>query len=465
MSATLRPTPGAVRPYGFPDAETVTLANGLRVVVARMPRLPIVTALALVDAGATGDAPGAEGTAALTARTLAEGAGALDGAAIADRFEGLGTSFDASADWDSTVAGVTVTPGRLDAAFALFAAVLRAPAFPEADIVRKRDERLDDLTQLLAEPRGLADIRFTGAVYAGTRFGRPVGGYGGSVAALEAATLRAFHAAHYGPATTTLFLVGDITTAAAVALVERHFGDWTQAVRAVGGEAHMRLGARAHEGVRAERPRTRIVMKADAPQSELRVGHVGIARGHPDYLAVVVMNAILGGLFSSRINLNLRERNAFTYGANSGFDARRGAGPFMVSTAVKSEVTARAVEEILREIDAMRAAPPHADELSLATEFLAGVFPIRFETTSAVAGALAGATVHGLGAEWFRTYRERVQAITTDDVHRVAMAHLDPSRLLVLAVGDAATITAPLEALGHGDLAVLAATDDPAEDE
>lgn len=458
MSAALRPTPGAVRPYAFPETDTVTLASGLRVVVARMPRLPIVTVLALVDAGASGDAPGAEGTAALTARTMSEGTATLDGAAIADRFEGLGTSFDASADWDSTVARVTVTPARLDAAFAVFAEVLRAPMFPDADVARKRDERLDDLAQLLAEPRGLADVRFTGSVYAGARYGRPIGGNARSVATLDAAALRRFHAAHYGPATTTLFLVGDITTAAAVALVERHFGDWTHVASAVAAGR-----GRVAGGV-IERQRTRIVTKADAPQSELRVGHTGIARGHPDYLAVVVMNAILGGLFSSRINLNLRERNAFTYGASSGFDARRGAGPFVVSTAVKSEVTARAVEEILREIDAMRAAPPRADELSLATEYLAGVFPIRFETTASVAGALAGATVHGLDAEWFRTYRERVQAITVDDVHRAAMAHVDPSRLLVLAVGDAATIAAPLEALGHGDLAVLAATDDPAED-
>jgi predicted Zn-dependent peptidase len=423
-----------------------------------MPRLPIVTVLALVDAGAVGDPTGAEGVAALTARTLAEGTASLDGAAIADRFEGLGTSFDASADWDSTVARVTVTPTRLDAAFALFAELLRAPTFPGADVTRKRDERIDDLAQLLAEPRGLADIRFTGSVYAGARYGRPIGGNVRSVQGLDADALRRFHAAHYGPATTTLFLVGDITMTAAVALVERHFGDWSSPATAVG--AGRGTAARVPE----ERRRTRIITKVDAPQSELRVGHVGIARGHPDYLAVVVMNAILGGLFSSRINLNLRERHAFTYGASSGFDTRRGAGPFVVSSAVKSEVTARAVEEILREIDAMRAAPPRAEELSLATEYLAGVFPIRFETTSAVAGALAGATVHGLGAEWFRAYRDQVQAITVGDVHRVAMAHLDPSRLLVLAVGDAATITEPLTALGHGDVAVLAATDDPAED-
>lgn len=454
MSVSQRPGPAVVRPYRFPSVEESTLGNGLRVVVVRLPRLPIVTALALIDAGAAGDPAGQEGLATLTARSLAEGTASLDGAAVAERFEALGTSFDASTDWDSTVARITVTPARLENAFSLFAEVLRAPAFPDAEVERKRDERLDDLEQLLAEPRGLADVRFTGLLYDGSRYGRPIAGTSKSVATLESVTLRAHHAAHYGPATTTLFLVGDITTGAALELAQRHFGDWQTTARA----------ATTAPVFTVETRRTRIVSKADAPQSELRVGHLGISRGHPDYIPVVVMNAILGGLFSSRINLNLREKHAFTYGASSGFDTRRAAGPFVVSTAVKSEVTDRAVEEILREIDAMRAAPPTPAELSLATEYLAGVFPIRFETTSAVAGALAGAAVHGLGADWFRTYRDRVQAVTVEDVHRVAREHLDPQRLLVLAVGDPDTIAAPLEALGHGDLAVLVPKDDPAEE-
>ena len=176
------------------------------------------------------------------------------------------------------------------------------------------------------------------------------------------------------------------------------------------------------------------------------------------------MNAILGGLFSSRINLNLRERHAFTYGASSGFDWRRAAGPFVVSTAVKTEVTHRAVEEILREIDGLRAAAPDANELALATDYLAGVFPIRYESTDAVAGALAHATVFGLPDDWFTTYRERVRALSVQDIHAAAREHLDPSRLLVLAVGDPAAIREPLEALGVGDTTVVPAAHDPAED-
>jgi len=451
----LVPPPTAVRPYQFPTVHRVTLGNGLKLVVAPMPRLPIVTAYALVDAGASADPVGSEGLAALTARTLDEGTGALDGAALTERFESLGTAFEAYADWDSSVARLTVTPSRLDAAFALFAQVLRAPSFPERDVARKRDERLDDIAQQLAEPRGLADTRFTGFLYEkSARYARSGSGNSRTVATLEAAAVRDFHAQYYGPETTTLILVGDITLENAVALAESRLGDWRTPAKAPPARA-VDLAVPGRRAV--------IVAKADAPQSELRVGHVGVPRSHPDYLAIVVMNALLGGLFSSRINLNLREKHAFTYGASSGYDWRRGAGPFVISTAVKSDITHRAVEEILREIDGMRAAPPSREELTLATDYLAGVFPIRYESTSAVAGAIAGAEMFGLPSDWFATYRDRIQAITPAQVHEAARAHVDPSRLLVLAVGDPAVITAPLEGLGIAPIVTHPTTFDPTE--
>jgi predicted Zn-dependent peptidase len=209
--------------------------------------------------------------------------------------------------------------------------------------------------------------------------------------------------------------------------------------------------------MRAMERAVHVVAKAEAPQSELRVGHVGLPRGHGDYFNVVVMNAVLGGLFSSRINLNLREEHAYTYGAHSGFDWRRAAGPFVVETAVKTEVTDAAVREILLEIDRIRDAEVTADELDLATKYLAGVFPIRYETTGAVASALAIATVYGLPDDYFSTYRQRIAAVSRTDVLAAARAHLHPEALQVLAVGDAAAITEPLAALRLGTPSVTTA--------
>ena len=459
MSVISRPIAGSVRDYHFPTIEHAMMANGMRLLVARMPRLPLVTVLGLIDAGASMDPPGAEGTASLTARTITEGTAGMDGAALTDRVEALGTSLDGFADWDCTGARFTVMPSRLDEAFSLFAEVLRAPAFPDADVARKRDERIAHLTERLAEPRGLADQRFSGFLYATrSRYARAAGGTLRTVPSLHAGSVRDFHRTRYTPQATTLIFVGDITMAEATRLATSTLGDWS-ATTSIAGNASM--GAEVAQ--RAAR-RAVIVEKEDAPQSELRVGHVGVSRSHPDYLPIVVMNAILGGLFSSRINLNLREKNAFTYGASSGFDWRRGPGPFVVSTAVKSEITDRAVEEILREIDLMRAAPPSASELALATDYLAGVFPIRYESTDAVAGAIANAVTFGLPDDWFATYRMRVQAVTTADVHAAARAHVDPERMLVLAVGDPAVIRTPLERLAVGEVIVVPPTFDPADE-
>jgi zinc protease len=193
-----------------------------------------------------------------------------------------------------------------------------------------------------------------------------------------------------------------------------------------------------------------LVERPDAPQSELRVGHVGLPRSHPDYFPVLLMNAILGGLFSSRINLNLRERHAYTYGAHSAFEWRRGAGPFEVSTAVQSDVTAAAAREILHEIDTIRSTPVGADELELATSYLAGVFPIKYETTEAVARALAAMVVFSLPANYFDRYRDQVRAVTAADVRAAAEQHLRPDALQLVVVGDAAAVRGPLDALAFG---------------
>lgn len=437
-----RPLPGTPGPYEFPRATHLMLPTGLRLVVAPMHRLPLVTVLAIVDAGAAGDAAGQEGTAMLAAAALAEGAADRDGPALADAFERLGTAIESGADWDDASIRLTVTPARFDEAMARLAEVLMAPRFAAADIARLKAERLAELLQQQVEPRGLADERFAHAVYdSSSRYAQPAGGTPASVRTLEPAHLRAWHEARYSGATTTIIVAGDITPEQALASVERRLGGWSRSVSpAPTVQTTARSAGRA----------VHVVAKPDAPQSELRVGHVGLPRTHADYFHVVVMNAVLGGLFSSRINLNLREVHAYTYGAHSAFDWRRAAGPFVVGTAVKTEVTGAAVREILLEIDRMRDDEITADELDLATRYLAGVFPIRYETTGAVASALAVANVYGLPEDYFSTYRDRIAAVTRADVLAAARTHVHPSALQVLAVGDTTSVERQLAELQIG---------------
>jgi zinc protease len=312
--------------------------------------------------------------------------------------------------------------------------------------VRLRAERLADLLQQQVEPRSLADDRFAQYLYVpGSRYGTPDDGSVQTVSAIDARTVRGFYSAHYVPEATTLIFVGDVAPEAAARLADRALGGWSGA-----GQRDTAVDDRPRGGGR----RIHVVNKADAPQTELRVGHRGLARAHPDYFPVAVMNALLGGLFTSRINLNLRERHAFTYGAKSSFDWRRGTGPFVVATAVKTDVTAAAAKEVLAEIDKMRAETVTADELSLATDYLDGVFPIRYETTYAVAQAIAVAEVFSLGEDYYSRYRDRIRAVSAEDVRRVAMEHLHPDEVTIVAVGDASAIQGPLEALGIGPVEV-----------
>ena len=439
-----RPTPGVARPYHFPRFTRRTMSNGLSLVVAPVRDLPIVTLHALVDAGATHDPRGDEGVALLTASLLAEGTVALDGPALADRFERLGTTLESGGDWDSAWVEVTGMASRLDDFAALLSEVLRTPAFAEREVARLRNERLAELIEQQAEPRGLADDMFARFVYAdGARFGAPAGGNPTSVGTLTRASIVAFHAALYRPATTTLVVVGDVDESAVVRAIDTHFGGWA-------GAAPTATSTSAPD---REAPGPRVVdlvCKPDAPQSEIRIGHVAIARPHPAWLRVHVMNAILGGLFSSRINLNLRERHAYTYGAFSSVDPRRHGGPFEVATAVKSDVTAAAVREILGELTRMTEALVPPDELTLATAYLDGVFPIRYETTSAVAGALAKLTTFGLPDDYYDGYRALIRAISTADVLAGARLALRPSAARIVVVGDPAQVLASLVELDVG---------------
>lgn len=431
-----RPGPTAPRSYHFPSFERASLDNGLRLVVAPVSKLPLVTVLAVVEAGAATEPFDRRGVAVLTAQLLLEGAAGLDGAALADRFERIGASVESSADWDIAAVSLTSLSGQLAEAMSLVRDLLRAPTFPEREVVRLREERLAELLQQRAEPRGLADEQFASAVYdADARYAFPDAGDPASVRALTRDDVVAFHASRYQPASTTLVFAGDVTMAQARELAERLFGDWR-------GERP----APSTRGVDAAQPGAlvRVVAKADAPQSELRVGHVGLPRRTPDYFDTVVMNAVLGGLFSSRINLNLREAHGYTYGAFSAFEWRRAAGPFVVSTAVKSDVTAEAVKEILTEIDRMQRAEISQDELTLATSYLDGVFPIRYETTSAIAAALANLVIHDLPDDWFDRYREHVRGVTTAGVLEAAQRHLHPDALRIVVVGDPAAIAGPL---------------------
>ena len=446
MVVALRPKPGPPRSYHFPEFHRETLTSGIRLLVAPVDKLPLVTVLVVVDTGSSNDPPGQEGIARLTAKALLEGSRNDNGAELAEKFEQLGTSLESGADWDSTFVKITVVSERLDSALRLLGEVLTTPVFPEREVERLKAERLAEILQIETEPRALADERFESFLYAdNSRYSKPDGGTAESVASLRRSDVEEFYRSRFVAQAMTVILTGDIERTAARELVESSL-------------AGIHAGNPPRNSLVVEQRsinrNVHIVSKAGAPQSELRVGHIGLPRKHPDFFSTMVMNAVLGGLFGSRINLNLREAHGYTYGASSYYDWRRGPGPFAVATAVASDVTAPALREIFLEIDRIRQEEISAEELSLATDYLEGVFPIRYETTSAVATALANLVIHDLPADYYDTYRRNIHEVTVEAVLAAAKAHINPDKLQTVVVGDASMVHGALAKLDVGALQV-----------
>jgi zinc protease len=441
------PAPGPLRPFSFPTVERRTLSNGVGVVVAEVHDFPVVTLSAILEAGGMRDDAELIGVASLTAALLQSGAAGRSAAEIALEIESLGVQLDSGAGWDTAHAGLTGLASRLEPATDVLTDLLREPSFPQDEVERLRAETLAGILQRRADPRSLASEVASRFIFAPeTRTSRPLGGTPSTVTRLTRQDIASFHAQHFTPAAMNLVLVGDVRTDAAVEMLESRFGEW-----AGGGPPPLAPEVRP----RAEDAQVVVVHRPEAVQSEIRIGHLGIARSIEDYFAVVVLNAILGGMFSSRLNLNLRERHGYTYGAHSSFTVRRQPGAFLVSTAVQTEVTAAAVNEILRELRGIREAPVSEDELRDARNYFAGVFPLRLQTTEGIAARLIELLVYDLPNDYYDSYSERVLAVSAQDVHSAALRYLHPDRLAVVVVGDATAIRDPLEALEVGPVQVI----------
>ena len=439
-----RPPAGTPRPYEFPYVSRVRLPNGVELRIADLPGRPLVSAALIVRQGAVDEPPELGGATILAARALTEGTQRFDAIELVEASERLGASLHAEASWDALSASVDVPAERLGQALELLAEVVHRPTFPAREVDRLRDERLNDLLQARADPRRRADEVFTATVYtADTPYHRPAGGAEDTVRRLDRAVLERVYRAALDPARTTIIVAGEVAGIDVEGTVERLFGHWER-----GPDAAAARSIVARSALRGRR--VRLVHRPGSVQSELRIGHLGVPRRAPDYHAMAVAGAILGGLFNSRLNMKLREEKGYTYGAGAGWDLRRGPGPFGARAAVNSEVTVPAIVDLLAELERMREEPVTAAELAAARDYLVGVFPIRFETPGAVLGAIAGLAVHELPDTELTEYRARIEAVTIEDVQRIARERIDLDRLAIVLVGDADRVGDELNAAGVG---------------
>jgi zinc protease len=434
------PGPAPIRPYSAPTLRGLHLENGLRCVVVPHGVVPVVTAMLTLDAGAMCDPAGKAGLAHLTAQALDAGAAGRDADALATAFEQLGADFEAAASWDALRVEVTVAADRIEAALALLADVVRRPDFPPHEITRLREEQLASLLQRQADPRALAGDMAIHFIYAdGSRYGAPLAGDTRQVEILDRDDVADFHRQRFRPAGAALLLVGAIEAGQADRLCREHFGDWT-------GDAP--AAVRVNAAARHRAARIFLVHRPGSVQSEIRVGHPGVHRTHPDHYALEVFNTLHGGAFTSRLNMNLRERHGFTYGVRSGFAYRREAGPFMIQTAVATEVTAAALREIVNETRGLLDQGPTADEIASARDYLAGVLPLALQTTEQLARAAADIVTYGLNEDYLQHHARAILDVEADDAWRAARDHIHLDRLAITIVGDADRIADEIDALG-----------------
>ncbi|HUR36560.1 MAG TPA: pitrilysin family protein [Terriglobales bacterium] len=440
-----QPKPGPASKLTLPVPQHFKLDNGLTVFLVEQHKLPIVAANLVVLAGSETNPADKPGLASFTADMLDEGTQKRSTLKIAEDLDQIGATLGSGANADSASLNFRTLKNNVDAGFDILSDVALHPAFSERELERVRKTRLTQILQQKDNPSALANKVFARAVFGNKH---PYGFIDlGTEAATKAMTrndLSGFWSKGFVPGNAALVVAGDITAAEVRALATKYFGEWKGSATTV----------RAPEAAASANRNIIIVDKPGSPQTQLRVGSPGIARSNPDYVAVDVMNTTLGGLFSSRINMNLREKNGYSYGAFSRFFARRGPGPFYVGSGVRTDVTGPAVKEIFNEIDKMVGVDVSTEELAIAKDSIARSLPGNFETTPSAAGSIAELFVYSLPIDYYRALPAKIQAINAADVKNAASKYLKPQSMVVVAVGDRAKIEPELKKLNLGPVEV-----------
>ena len=440
LDRTVPPPPGELRGFRFPPFVHRRIPGGPDVYAARMEGVPLASLELVASAGAERDPLEQSGLATLTAAVMDEGTEGSDSMEIAARAERLGGYLYSAADWDSGFIAVALLSRHLAEGIDLLAQIALTPTFPEKEIERLRRQRLTELLRRGSDPSSQADDRLAGVIFGNTPYAHPTLGRETTLPALDRDALVSFYRRCYTIAGSTLIAVGDFDPEELIRTVETA------------------LPGRAGEEPPPDPPAIRavpldgisvhVVDRPGASQTELRMGHAGVSRTDPDFLALGVLNTLLGGKFTSRINMNLRERNSYTYGASSRFVGRRSPGPFVVDAAVATESVGAAAREVLGELRRIREEPVEPEELSETLSYMIGVYPYTLQTIGDVAKRLELLAVYGFPDDHYASYTARLAAVTRERLLEVARRHLHPDRIGIVAVGPAETLVPQLEGLG-----------------
>jgi zinc protease len=440
------PLPGPSAALRFPAIEREELANGLRVWFLPHAGVPAVSAALIIAGGTAGDPPDRPGLAGLVADLADEGAAGRDAIALADAFSRLGGRIELEVGPDVTAMSITSLSRFLTPVFTLAADIIARPHLAETDLTRVRELRTSRVRQLSRSAAAAADRVFLGAVLAGHPYGHGALGTTRSLEAVSLQQAREFWASTFAPRRATLVVAGEAPASEVMSAAAAAFGSWSSGA----GEL-----APVPAPVVRDDPRVLVVDRPGAPQSELRVGHLGPAREVDDYHALVTLNAVLGGQFTSRINRNLRETRAITYGARTSFDMRRAGGTFACDTSVQGDATATAVREMLAEMRNIQDdGSVSGEELEAAKASLTRGYVRHFETAAHLVRAMTQLVTYGLDPGVFDRFVPEVDAVTSADLTRVARRFLRPDAATIVVAGEARH-TEPLADLGREIVTVV----------
>jgi zinc protease len=439
------PKAGPARALHLPVPEKFKLSNGLTVLYSERPGLPLVAANLVLHAGSGVNPVEHPGLASMTARMLQQGTTTRSALQIADRAADLGATLNSGAGTDSTGVSTRALSRSFPEALELLADVALHPSFPKEEMERVRSERLTGIVQERDEPFSLA-FRVVAAALFGPHhtYGYPDSGTTESIKGMSREDLLHFWQQNYYPDDAALIVTGNISLAALKPLLEKQFGAWKQGKAAVATTG----------SAEATDAKLILVDRPGAPQTTLWCFSLGTARATPDYAPIEVMNTDLGGLFSSRINMNLREAHGYTYGAGSFFNYHRAPGPFIVFSDVRTDVTAPATTEVFNELRRMRETQMTPAELILSQDSIARSLPGRFERGTEAAASFAELFTYDLPLDYYSNFPERINAVTIEQAQAMAQKYIHPEKMIVLAVGDRGKIEADMKKLNLGKVEI-----------
>jgi zinc protease len=434
------PRPLAARDVKFPPYQLQTLPNGLQVVAVPHHQQPVVSMRMIVRAGGALDPKGKNGMAELAASLLTQGAGAKSAHELNDTIDFIGGAMGAGAGTDLSFVNAVVMKDSFETGLRLLSDVARRPTFAAQEIERQRQQMLSSLQVSFEDPGFIADAVFRRLVYGFHPYGMPQSGTPQTLEAITRDDLVAFHRRNFVPNNAILAIVGDVTDQEAFDAVRKVFGDWE------------RRDVPADTFTAPPEPTRRVILinKPDAVQTEVRVGHIGVRRNHSDYMAVNLAIRILGGEGANRLHQVLRTERGLTYGASAEMDTLKESGAFEASTNTRSEATGEVLRLMVDEFWRLQRERVSERELSDAKAYLTGNFPLTIETPDAIATQVLNVLFYGLPIEELDSFRQRVNAVSVDEVERVARSYLKPDRLSIVLVGNTAAFESQLRRIGFG---------------